>query len=733
MGRPLQVFVALLMAAGAASSHALSALSEGDMAAVAGQDGIAISVQRAGALAPLPVGSLVWTNTTPVTDAAVTWSGMSNSNLSGLATTLNMSFDIGASTNAALGLPIVNISASIPRNRLLATGFFHSNSPALSNGQMAIDTGGTFSYAGPLWMDEVAATAGSINLDMMPSSLYYRQGGAGAPEWTMNNMELDFASSAAFLNIAPTGLTLDAASATVKLVSDFTFDANGTSPFAITAIDRPTITSGWSGGLNSFRARLAPGGVWTGGDPGYTGVSTRAAGINLGLRWNFDNATFNWELGETADPAQAPAAPPKVRFDQWQSMSAGTFAFNFPNITLGPINAGQDPGGLCWLGSSNLTACTGNGRLIDVPAENGALALLIRDAHLGGYSSRVQILDDVNRDGDYADTVSGQPETVAYGWGLIYTFGDVDANFYLYPGGGNANNGTAHPGTTATVPGLRSDFVLKFGSRGVDSGDMDNDGNTTEVLGPDITSNDPYTGFAQGTHFMIGDTTAGYAIGFHSGDFLIAANDAYVSILSSGLNFATAQGRLAFKARFGGGTFPTLVTPVKGFDLDVNFETNNYELNLLGSPPCGTPPCATYLQYNGTLDLADLDTANFSNQDNTVSDTTVSELNDDDGSYISLAEPGRPAVDIRFARISGRVRFANGTLDITSTADNAASQPANLRISHDLQIGATAGGAPLRIDRVEFGDRSLGTIVMPSGVVRATFALKCQTTTGICL
>ena len=557
---------------------------------------------------------------------------------------------------------------------------------------------------------------------MSPSRWFYRQGGAGSPEWGLNNLEVDFAVADANLGIDSSGLMLDAPRADIKLLADFTYDPDGSSPFAITTADRPTLTTGWTGGLDNFTARLAGGGAWTGGDDN---IGNRSEGLNLALRWNFAN-DFQWVLGETDDPSQAPRLGTTILFDNWQSLDSTVSAFNFPNITVDPLAMGEAPDGLCWLGLSNTSGCGDGGTLVDVPLDSsGGLAVLIRDGHLGAYSSGVTVQDDVNGDGEYLNNgIAGDPgndEVWNKNWGLIYTLGDVDGNIYLYPGGGNADSHLAG----ATLPGLRTDLILKVQSRSRDGGDMDNDGDTSEIVGPSLSDDDAYSQFTRGTHFMIADTDTNLAVGFHSADLLLAANDLYISVLNSGLNLNTSEARIQFLGRFGGGPFPDLSSnPVKGLDINANLEFSQFDLSLNGSPACASPPCPVYLRYAGDFTLADLDSA--------LAHTQSTDDTQDDGSFISISEPGQADVDLRLARIQGDMAVRNGRLDLQSTTDNGDADPAKLLIQQELLFGATAGGAALEIGRVEFGNRNLGTMVIPSGQLRTRVGLTCQTTNGVC-
>lgn len=702
----------------------MQSLSDEALSSVAGRDGITVSANAT----QLDVDQAIWENDGNTltfgdgTQGLINNPGSSdpyNNNTNPFSATLTVDAGTMGGTNP---LPFIGLSAIIPEHRLYLNDMRVTGQPAgTSIGELAMEFGATLDYSGPLFSDTQNLGLTQLSFDMTPGQVFYRQGGAGTPELGINNFELDLALNNANINAdSSDGLIIDAPTATVKFIGDYLYDPNGASPFSISGSDRPVLRTGWQGGLTDLYLALNGGGAWSGGDAALS--SNRTEGLNLALQWNFDPATFEWVVGESDDPNTA-ALGPSVLFDDWQPMHAAGPSFSIPNLTVDLLNGGASPSGLCWLGPINNGTCSGGGNLVSVPAETGALAILLRDAHLGAYSSGVTVRDDVNGDGVYQNNgiagSDGNDEIWSRDYGLIYTLGDVDGNIYLYPGKGIADSFLAG----ATDEGLKLDLVLKSQSRAQDTGDKDADGDTTEIIGPDVSTDEAYKDFTYGTHFMIADTdpSVGLAVGFHSADFLLAADDLYISALNSGLALEVGTAaRIGFKGRFGGGPFPDVSSdPVKGFDLDINLglgEGSTVTFN-------GAPPGQQYLAYAGTLDITDLDGA--------IAQSSASDAADD-GSYISLAEPGRPNVDLRAARINGRLAIENGRLDVISTTDTPSNTPAKLQISHDLVFGSTAGGDPLLIDRVEFGDSNLGKVAIPSGRWHARMALKCQTTSGTC-
>lgn len=711
------------------ASMALTGLSDTELATHAGSDGLRLALS-----APQPdIDAIRWANSNAPLSASepeLAWGSMGIHDSGTLAAYTGTPFTFSATADAGSDaqqggtvLPLLTLQANIPFHRLYAGTFTHSGGPAGgNNGQMAIEYGGTLSYAGPLLHDNADALLSSLDFDMQPSRLFYRQGGSGAPEWNIDALEVDLRLPAANVNADATGLVIDAPTASVRLGGFFSYDGTGGTPFAAGgASDRPAMFTLWSGDVNDFQARVRSGGTWINYDTAYTTAPARNGGINIALRWNF-GPSFSWQTGETDDATSA-GLPPRLSFENWSALDAGVWGFNLPNLTFDAINLDQGAGGLCWRGNVNEFSCSGSNQLVWIQEEDGAFPLYIRDMHLGAYATQVRVLQDLDGNNAYAGTVGGQAESTSFGWGLIYSFGDVDANILLYPGGGNANNTTAHPGSTATDRGLRADLNIKWQSRARDFGDMDHDGNTTEIVGPALftgTDSDVYSQFQRGTHLMIADTTAGLAIGYHTVDLLLAADDLHVSLLPAGVNFQSNKARIHFLGRFGGGDFPNMTRPVRGYDLNANFEFSNFDLTV--SPaPAGSE---IMLGYAGIFDVGDGDYTWFS--ESTAADSS------DDGSFLSLAEPAKPAVDLRLARLSGRMQLANGSMDLLSRAQGPAGSPVRLQIRHDIVFGSTAGGAALRADRVELGNRSLGSLVIPSGQWHAGVTIKCQHTGGVC-
>lgn len=761
-----RMLVALILIQESGQVHAaMSEMDDEAMATVAGQDGIQVSL--ASADSGSAINNIVWdfdTGKTVVGSIPVDpeifarWEGIqmrsvdASGNLLPSPATLTLALDVGdnevTDSDSAVA---INIAGDWTRTRMLVDAFRHENVLANSTGTFAFDSAGSFGFMNTKGLFNDSGSAAALNLNITDASLYFRQGAAGAPELMFDNILLNAAFSNGTFGINNSGLRIAAPSLDFNLTFDLRYE--GAPPAAdafkyIAADDRPIMYYGWQGTLTDFELGVKGGGVWYGttGSPSVENVNNRSEGVNFSARWNYD-PTFAWVVGES-NPAGAGNPRVQVQFDQWQKINgtAGTYAFDTPNNTLDVIKAGQAPGydgtagtgGLCWGTQISITGpsvtCASSAvaasstapgyfpQWLYVAPEEG-VALIVRDAKQWAYSQRVVIKDDFNNDGDYEDTASGIAnvpdgtlETQTVNFGLIYTLGNFDANIYFYPGGWNFVD------NAATAVGIKTDFLIMTQSHdGADTGSL-----------PDWNT---------GSHYMIadndvnknGDTSeAGdkFGIGFMGASILLAANDMYVTMTPSGISFRTRSGaspgeaRVQFRGRFGGGDLPDMASPIRGLDMNANFESNNFQFTL--EPPVSGQ---NYIGFNGLVDFVDLNTANFA-------ENGTSGNSGDDGTFIEISEPSNPAASLRWANITGRIQYDGGKLDLVSDSE-VANQPAKLLLASTIDVGRTAVGAPaaggadaagniLQIGRIEFGGNSLGSIVIPSGTFYVSVGLKRQ-------
>jgi len=561
----------------------------------------------------------------------------------------------------------------------------------------------------------------------------------------------------------------------INLALDFEYifgKDDGADEFRITDQARGVMHFGWLGSIRDAEVKWMAGGSSVGAsatDPTYgayfDAYATTSEGLRFSSQWDYiDTAQasalgdsekeFRWRLGETSDVATADKSRVNFELGDWTIWGTRTAAkpssHYFPLIALDVINGGQGPGGLCWGHSLNLANGTGgatgcgssgapNTQFINtrpgyisgvydgLAASNGdasSLAIIVRDGQLQTYSRKVRLLE---RDASGDESVKK-----TFDWGLIYALANVDANIYLYPGG-SGSAGSINNGVIADIMVMSQTF------------DEDN-------------PHQQGFNWDHGTHLMIADTDANMGIGFMSSSFLVAGNDTRIWVknqngadyYSGGIDFFSPEARFNYRATFGGGLLPGhpnyLVAnkpqTVRGTLIDMNLEGM---VNLRFSPSDpdegnNRDGSRNFLGYSGALRLGE----NTSLPNCTGDDCGLGTTNGF-GTYISLAEPGRPDVDIRFANITGDIAFTEGQVDIALDNEPGVDRP-RMRISNYMHIGTdaatrmteavsgataalagNAAGQPLIIDRVMLGQAELGSIVIPSARVYSSITLEPQT------
>lgn len=563
----------------------------------------------------------------------------------------------------------------------------------------------------------------------------------------------------------------------INLALDFEYifgTAAGAEEFQITSDARGAMHFGWLGSVKDAELLWSPNGIWHGTiadangggtifNPDYKG-SELTDGLRLSVQWDYvslneavtnlgdPSKEFRWRLGETADVATADLSRVNFELGDWtiwgERSAPKPAALYFPLIALDVIKgAGNGPGGLCWGYSLNGTSCgsasgydaqyvnlePGNvgstyGASLASAGDAGAMAIVVRDGQLQAYSRKVRFLE---RDG------AGAVTATEFDWGLIYALANIDANFYLYPGG---SGNSISDGVIADIAVTSQTFA--------ESNDASTSYDDTFAQG---------FNWDHGTHLMLADTTANMGIGFMSGSFALLANDTRIWVKSrvgddyytAGLDLFSPQARFAYTATFGGGLLPghadygvgAKPQTVRGLLLDLNLEG---VANVRFSPSHPDSEVAgpnfvgarNFLGYSGAFRLQDTNIADFSG------DTSGGV--GDYGSYLSFAEPGRPDVVWRWANISGDLAFTNGMIDVRGSGEDGDGKP-KLKISNNVLIGAAAAGRlteavagttnalqgiaagqALEINRIMLGNGNLGRIVVPSAQIYASITLQPQ-------
>lgn len=678
------VWLQLLWSGG---SVAMQTMDDSDLADVSGRDGISVTLTSQNVSA----NSIDWTmDAGTALESRLRMEGISlqsveldGANVGVGNFNINAQIDAGSDgVTAGLG-----ISTSWDRTRLRINDMRHGTDVTNSVGTWVIDSSGQFNFASRDGLFNTSRDDSALYIAVNDADIYYRQGGDGSPEMVMRNFNFLWDMPAAKVGIDSEGILVEG-DANFNITFDFTYDAAPSSPFSNTASDSHGLLFGWAGDLLDTQIRVKSGGLWqetslTGSVPNQAyDWAAKSEGLNLSMKFNY-GPSFRWVIGESDATRVSLEFGGAVKLPA--SLGRTEYDLEFPLIALDAINAGEGPGGLCWGAnwSGPASSCTPKGgQYVDIAPENNALAMVVRDGKLRAYSSTVNLLEN----GVVYDT---------FNWALIYTWGDVDMNLYIYPGGESSSRG------------MKMDVMALMQT--YDTFDADGDGNSFEQ-GID---------WGYGSHFMIADTDAGLGIGFLDANFLFAADDLYVSLqsgLQGGVQMSTDLARIAMRGRFAGGDIPNANEQLQIANIDINLEMDDFVFAVYPEEVGGNK----YLGFRALMNLANTNVANFSG--------SIANDVSDDGSYISLAEPSRPETDFRLADMRGTIEMRNGVLDLVE-AETPIGRPAELVIATDMLIGRTANaglGNALIAHRVELGNRNLGTIVVPGGQWHSSLTLSPQ-------
>ncbi|MFN3397549.1 MAG: hypothetical protein ACK4ZS_03330 [Sulfurimicrobium sp.] len=705
------------------------ALDDDALGSVAAQDGLQVQID----LPASGIGINEWRWTADAAPSPYAQSlRLSGLNASG-SQPVNLAFDVGTSA----GVPRLAMHADWNNLRLRSGGITVGGYPGNSAGQMFIDTTGSLDLVNNGIFNSAYSSA-YINLTSV-GDVMYRQGGTGSPELSLRNFNFGFRTTNGSGGVGYGTLGVNATDGIYVLAPHMDFDLNFDLYYAVSPVGdfdkvnrAPLVLFGWEGGIRNARLQLGGGGigygngavnyghVWGSLDSfNYNGAinpALRTQGLNILAQWDFDT-NYAWILGESAGNRN------QVRFFNWQRMGGNTpsptayttggaapYDLRFP-ILVDMINASQGPGNICFGGSlptsGSLTAagCSAvGGALSTLAPDSAAMAVIMRDARVHAYNTQVAVVDAPN------------PDEV-FNWSLVYTFGKLDANVYLYPVGyGGASTG------------LKADVNLAIQSPGYWRAARSNFNQFPAVAndpGADLSSKDRW---ATNTHFLIADTNTAksptcvaanncgqFGIGVLNADLLWRANDLYVrfmgpSSIRPGIWLHAENGALyRFRGLFGGGDLRNLSNPVRIALLDVNLETSQFMFAAI--PPV---PGENYFGFSGVLDF-------------------------NGNAYMSLAEPSQPTAEFRLDNISGRLVWDNGRVDLRSAAENPDGKP-SLSIRNDLLIGTTAATIPdiagtgtAFLTTVKFGaglpnngDGSFGRVAIPSGMWFSDVSLKKQ-------
>lgn len=779
---------------------AMQVLDDSDLAAVSGQDGLTINIDATDGWSADSVTYRADSGTALESELNISTVALDGVNTDGSqagAAPANADFtmDFGADSG---GLPL--LALGLHTNSRIRVRSDSVTIPTAGNARSL----GTFAFDFSGGIDLVnngifnadydkAYLYGEIN----DGDLFYRQGGVTAPWMAMHEFKLKWHIPEGTLGIDSEGIIHQSGSPwsvgdaqrpfdpndpgyiapsesdLIKLALDFEYivgAGNATEEFLVDSTARGLMHFGWLGSIKDAQVKWMPGGVWQGATAGvfdpYGVDAVDTEGLRFSSQWDYVNLDdisnssltaddeFRWRLGETADVASADQSSINFELGDWvmwgERSARKPAAHYFPLIALDVINgAGQGPGGLCWGHGPNYVnsggSCGSSGQFMNVQpgrigdyygfshtGDSGALAVIVRDGQLQAYSRKVRLLETDS---------AGNESTREFDWGLIYSLANVDANFYLYPGGTVYDSGA---GSYVAGNGIIADILLK--SQTLD---------TSNELQAD--------NWDHGTHLMIADTEANMGIGFMSSSFVVAGNDTRIWVkpqdggdyYSGGIDIFSPEARFNYRAIFGGGLLPghpdydpdstTQAQTVRGANLDLNLEGL---VNLRFSPSDPNESnnidgSRNYLGFSGALSLG----SNLG--DGMIGATTnLSTCGSDGqstcGSYLSIAEPSQPNAALKLANITGDLAFTDGRVDVVGTNEIAPGSEPKMVIAKKIKAGYAAAadlgavldtvpgissanaGQPVMIDNIMLGEANLGRMVIPSAQIYSSITLEPQ-------
>jgi hypothetical protein len=691
-----------------ASVHALTAMSESEMSAVSGKDGLFLQFEASSADSAISADEIRWTNDAGgANETSLSMRGMELSAPG--AFPVSIAIDAGGTGTASgnsgvgiealwdeLGFTVDSLQLRDDAGTLIPQsggqiGFFSSGGLTLFNENGLFNTGSTD-----------ARFDLSFSTDAEPGDFIIRHGPAGSPEFSFGNANLSLSMENCAVNdctfgIDANGLLFDADLVNLDLNFDLLFKNSPTNP---DGWDRGNpsdpldiggreqlIRLGWTGGMENFTLQINGGSI------------AGSEGLQIDTEFDYAN-DFSLILGQAGEDS------PRAVFKNFEALGTPTEPeFSLP-LTLDTVPGGTNMGNLCF-GNTSLAACSGVGEeSVSLSTDRTALAAQIRDGHVWVYNTIVEVRDPT-AGGD--PLLIDDPDDVReFDWSLGYTFGHFDANIVLYPGYDSNNDGSAD------ATGLTSDVIFSISSPGY----WDKAQNTDPTAGAN---------WAENTHFFIGDTDIDgdgsgnkFGIGILNADLLwraentairiagdsdtaFAAFDADPDIPAGGVDFdggfwlESPEGvRYQFRGMFGGGDLDDLSDLVKVSLTDIRLDTDRFVFAL--SPYVGNPGEPEAIGFEGLLDF----NAN---------------------TYVSLAEPSNPDADFRVEGITGRVMWRDGKVQLRSQADNGGAQP-SLTLANNLLIGDTASGGNELIGTVSFGGESFGRVAIPGGRWYSDITLK---------
>lgn len=700
-------------------AFAMEALSEGEMSSIQGRDGVTVTLNNATGITAQQFSIQVDTPTAAQAEGVY----MNNLLLTQTGTAddwLTTKVDVGSD---AAGDAYLSIDSHLDTSRFSFSSMTLGDDPVRSFGEWALVGGVDFRLVnrGFFYDDDINKPA-SLYFSLNDARWFYRQNWSYHANLAFDNLNFVWDMPEGSIGITSEGLRIFG-DVNYQLNFDLLYKFDPDQDMAtVTPNDKRMLNFGWDGTLYDTELLVKSGGIWDGTEvAGAYDTTARTQGINLGVGWNYKKnqgdavkaTDLRWQIGQAGGERML------LEFGDWRNLQDASgnrvpLGFDFPNITLDVVTAGNGPGGLCWGEGTHGSGC--GGKMLELQtglinhyssyvnrADGSALMAAIRDGNLLAYSNQVTV-----------SSTTMAPET--YNWGLIYTLANIDANIAMYPGGSLSHVDHAN-GAYSDNQGFILDVLLM-------SQTLDGAGNQGQ-------------NWTKGTHFMIADTdpAVNMGIGMLNSNFLLASDDLRVwlkntpadskaSAYAGGIDLLSPRTRMQLSAELAGVDLPDGSNKVGIADVNLNLEGG---VNFRLSPP---PPGENYLAYSAAIRLYPL------------TDTGDSTLASGEGSFWSIAEPGRPDVELRLAGIEGDISIEDSKIELYERDYGGNGESPKLELSNKLVFGASAAnrlaegvvgiepavgnfGQAVKSD-IYFGADRLGQLVIPNGSIRTTIGLLPQ-------
>jgi uncharacterized protein DUF6160 len=710
----------LLLLAPSLAGAGLEPLNDASLSAINGQDGLTVTLDQGFSATQVNwvtddngLNDFSCSGGTANQHACTQLQGVALTGANGVGTgTSQFDLDVGADVS---GNPMMALTGDWSAQRLVLQGLTFNtaaaDASASSLGSFAVQSQGNFSLINRGGPFNSGGDFARLALHA-EGDLFYRQGTAGSAEFSFADFLVDanFTDGAASGHNASTGrvgidnngIFLSAPFARTDIAFDLAFKGTPTD-FDVAGRER-MFRFGWHGGLVNPLLLVGAGGFGYGtymdganAFQDYNGSETgfRSEGINLLTEWDFDS-DFRLDIGEAGGNGTV------ASLANWTRLGAAPGPmFSLP-VIFDVIQGGSGPAGLCAgsftsgvPGQSSCAASGGEWFASEGPSANeAAFGVLIRDARLLTYASRVQV----------TDPAAGGTVT-PIDWGLAFTYGKLDADIFLYPQG----RGDGVPVTT-TNTGIRADITLL-----AQSPDAWRRANSSDAA-VRSTAGD---GWQTNTHFMVVDTASSIpgsghtGVGFVNGDIMYQARDLFVRVTDGDSGYPDLPGGLwlqtdnraqyRFRGIFGGGDMADLSYDAltKISLVDINLSTDRF-IFVLNPSPVNIATGAAPIGFNGLL--------NF-----------------DGDAYMRFGEISSPQSTFFVDQVEGTIAWKNGELSLVSGQNTTDGLP-QIAISNDLMLGQSAhfgdgGGQPL-VGTVGFGSENFGRIAIPAGTWNSEVIVK---------